>query len=135
MDYVFLSSLVLTLACSLLVSYDIACQWSKNLSARARELPFELPADIDFVVPKFHLPAHREQCHAPYSLHYKTGAGQTDGETPERNWADMNGAAASTKEMGPGARHDTLDDHCGNSNWRKLVRLRAYIALLLLQHS
>ncbi|KAI0061558.1 hypothetical protein BV25DRAFT_1916905 [Artomyces pyxidatus] len=121
MDYIFLSSLVGVANKALLVSYDIACQWSKNLMSRARELPFSLPAVIDFVVPKFHLPAHRESCHAPYGLQFKTGAGQTDGEAPERNWADMNGAAASTKEMGPGARHDTLDDHCGHSNWRKFV--------------
>ncbi|KAI0056878.1 hypothetical protein BV25DRAFT_1920621 [Artomyces pyxidatus] len=124
MDYIFLSSLVNVANKSLLVSYDIACQWSKNLLSRARCLPsFRLPAILDFVVPKFHLPAHKESCHAPYGLHYKEGAGQTDGESPERSWADMNGAAASTKEMGPGSRHDTLDDHCGHANWRKFVGL------------
>ncbi|KAI0060333.1 hypothetical protein BV25DRAFT_1783282, partial [Artomyces pyxidatus] len=127
MDYVFLSSLVNVANKALLVSYDIACQWSKNLLSRARNLHFQLPGVIDFVVPKFHLPAHKQDCHAPYGLHYKFGAGQTDGEAPERNWADMNGAAASTKEMGPGARHDTLDDHCGHSNWRKFVRIVALL--------
>ncbi|KAI0055821.1 hypothetical protein BV25DRAFT_1921506 [Artomyces pyxidatus] len=122
MDYIFLSSLVGVANRSLLVSYDIACQWSKNLLARVQEIGrFELPPSLDFVVPKFHLPAHREACHAPFGLQFKLGAGQTDGEAPERNWADMNGAAASTKEMGPGSRHSTLDDHCGHSNWRKFV--------------
>jgi hypothetical protein len=33
----------------------------------------------------------------------------------------MKGIAASTKEMGPGGRSDTLDDFCGFSNYRKLV--------------
>ena len=29
----------------------------------------------------------------------------------------------STREMGPGSRHDTLEDHFGNANWQKLVTL------------
>lgn len=32
--------------------------------------------------------------------------------------------ANSTKEMGPGSRHDTLDDHFGDYNWRKIMSLR-----------
>ncbi|KAF9001224.1 hypothetical protein BDZ89DRAFT_1096061 [Hymenopellis radicata] len=47
--------------------------------------------------------------------------GRTDGEAPERGWAASNGAAASTKEMGPGSRLDTLDDHFGDQNWRKVA--------------
>lgn len=61
----------------------------------------------------------------PHSLSFKVGAGETDGEGIERNWAVTNGVAASTREMGAGARHDTIDDHCGHANWRKLVGLGA----------
>lgn len=78
---------------------------------------------MQFAVPKFHLPPHESKCQAPHSLNFKPGAGETDGEGIERNWAMTNGAAASTKEMGPGARHDTLDDHCGHGNWQKLIGL------------
>ncbi|KAJ7133266.1 hypothetical protein C8R44DRAFT_870676 [Mycena epipterygia] len=35
----------------------------------------------------------------------------TDGEAPERAWASLNPLATSTREMGPGVRTDTIDDH------------------------
>ncbi|KAJ7761381.1 hypothetical protein B0H16DRAFT_1719547 [Mycena metata] len=34
-----------------------------------------------------------------------------DGEAVERVWANANPVASSTRDMGPGSRHDTLDDH------------------------
>ncbi|KAG5635682.1 hypothetical protein H0H81_010420 [Sphagnurus paluster] len=40
--------------------------------------------------------------------------GRTDGEAPKRGWAAVNAVTSSTKEMGPGSRHDTLDDHFGD---------------------
>ncbi|KAI0057942.1 hypothetical protein BV25DRAFT_1811627 [Artomyces pyxidatus] len=132
MDFIFWSSLRALKNTSLLVSYDIACQWSRNFWERVQEAPpgleFRLcPDDVDFAIPKFHLPAHGASCQVPYSFNYKTGVGMTDGESPERNWAALNGAASSTKEMGPGARHDTLDDHCGHANWRRVVKTGASI--------
>jgi len=45
----------------------------------------------------------------------------TDSEDPECWWAHINPASMSTKEMGPGARLDTLDDHTGAWNWQKIV--------------
>ncbi|KAG1869682.1 hypothetical protein C8R48DRAFT_746879 [Suillus tomentosus] len=71
----------------------------------------------------FHAPAHEEKCSTPHSLNLMPGVGRTDGEGIERNWAEMNRVANSTKEMGPGSRHDTLDDHFGHHNWRKLTGL------------
>ncbi|PBK98144.1 hypothetical protein ARMGADRAFT_920338 [Armillaria gallica] len=39
-------------------------------------------------------------------------------------WAATNALAVSTKEMGPGAHRDTLDDHFGDYNqWRKIIIL------------
>lgn len=49
--------------------------------------------------------------------------GRTDGEGVEREWSHINPVALSTRLMGPGARCDTLDDHWGAWNWRKLVSL------------
>lgn len=82
--------------------------------------------DVTFFVPKFHLPAHIEKCQTTYSFNFRPGVGRTDGEAPERGWANINPIASSTKEMGPGARRDILDDHFGYSNWRKIVGLRKY---------
>ncbi|KAG6808450.1 hypothetical protein H0H92_004084 [Tricholoma furcatifolium] len=76
---------------------------------------------IRFKVPKFHLPPHKRECHGPYSLNYTSGVSRTDGEGVERNWSWLNGATPSTSQMGPGARHDTLDDFMGFYNYRKVV--------------
>lgn len=75
-----------------------------------------------FLVPKFHLPAHIEECNISFSFNLTRGVGRTDGEAPERGWANINPIAQSTKEMGPGSRRDTLDDHFNDWNWRKIVQ-------------
>ncbi|KAJ7923563.1 hypothetical protein B0H13DRAFT_1864713 [Mycena leptocephala] len=109
-------------------SYDIVCQWWKKLMERLAELPelvrciLILPM-IAFVIPKLHIHAHTILCHILYSLNLVPGSGQTDGEGIERPWANIGGIASSTRIMGPGARHDTVDDHWGNWNWQKLVGL------------
>ena len=117
------------LAVKKLVSYDIACQWSKNLWARLRKYPSSfshLSNSITFLIPKFHLPAHREYCRAYYSFNLSVHVGRTDGEAVERGWAFVNAFAGSTKEMGPGSRRDKLDDVFGDYNWRKVTQLRKY---------
>ena len=78
---------------------------------------------IRFLVPKFHLPSHVEECNLAFSFNLTKGIGRTDSEAPERGWANINPAAQSTKEMGPGTRCDTLDDHFGDWNWKKIIRL------------
>ncbi|KAF7377339.1 hypothetical protein MSAN_00154900 [Mycena sanguinolenta] len=78
---------------------------------------------MTFLIPKFHLPAHIELCNLKFSFHLTPDVGQTDGEAPERGWADANPLARSTKEMGPGARRDTLDDHFNDWNHKKIIRL------------
>lgn len=127
MDYLFLSSVVGFVLSSLIISYDIACQWHKNLPTRHAAMPPRLQLTtnptIQYKIPKFHLPPHRSECHAPFSFNFTPGVGRTDGEGVERNWSWLNGAAPSTSQMGPGARQDTLDDFMGFSNYRKVVRL------------
>ncbi|KAG1884133.1 hypothetical protein F4604DRAFT_1677272 [Suillus subluteus] len=48
---------------------------------------------------------------------------RTDGEAIEHRWSNMNPVATSTREMGPGSRHDILDDHFGDWNWHKVSNL------------
>ncbi|KAJ7250007.1 hypothetical protein C8J57DRAFT_1521603, partial [Mycena rebaudengoi] len=78
---------------------------------------------IRFLVPKFHLPAHIEACNLRFSFNLMRDVGQTDGEALERGWANANPLANSTKEMGPGSRRDTLDDHFNDLNHKKIIRL------------
>ncbi|KAI6151215.1 hypothetical protein BKA82DRAFT_3975358 [Pisolithus tinctorius] len=130
MDYIFFSAIFPFLLLSMVISYDIACQWKLNLARRIDQLPehLRLPlavvaSSFVFGIPKFHAPAHSASCAIPHSLNLLPGVGRTDGEGVERNWSEINRVANSTKEMTPGARHDTIDDHFGHHNFRKLVGL------------
>ncbi|KII84055.1 hypothetical protein PLICRDRAFT_671736 [Plicaturopsis crispa FD-325 SS-3] len=110
------------------VSYDIACQWHRNLEARLAALPpvvrLIVPSAIFwYAIPKLHIHSHIVKCQITYSFEWLAGAGRTDGEGIERAWANMGPVCTSTREMGPGSRHDTLDDHWGYWNWQKLVGL------------
>ena len=131
MDYIVASALALYGPRGpTLLSYDIMCQWWVNLHKRwsaetfPRELRIELPpADTKTAIPKYHWRAHEEVGHNKYSLNLMPGVGSTDCEEPERGWFRQDGTAASTREMGPGSRHDTLEDHFGFANWQKFVGL------------
>ena len=132
MDYAFASALWHSDANVLKVSYDIACQWHKKLHQRMDDMPSSLQLNlrsqsVSFLVPKFHLPAHITSCQWSFSFNWMKGVGRTDGEEPERGWANLNAAALSTKDMGPGHRRDTLDDYMGDWNWKKLVRLGLFL--------
>lgn len=129
MDYLYFSSIKNHSPKTVVVSYDIACQWSTNLTRRSATYPPELVSSanelsVRYLVPKFHLYAHHTECQINYSFNLTPYVGRTDGESPERGWAAMNPVASSTKEMGPGSRRDTLDDHFGDYNWRKVTLLR-----------
>ncbi len=128
MDYILASTLVDVPLSHLLIVYDIACQWSKNLRARFLDLHSVIDVDLNKVkittaIPKGHIKAHGKACQSSFSLNYLPGSARTDGEGVERDWAHMNVLTPSTREMGPGNRHETLDDHWASWNWQKIVRL------------
>ncbi|KAK7019979.1 CxC2 domain-containing protein [Favolaschia claudopus] len=111
-----------------MVSYDIVCQWWKNLMERMLELPplvrsVIVLSLITFVIPKMHIHAHTPICGITFSLNLTPGSGETDGEGIERPWSNFGRLAGSTKLMGPGAFDDTVDDHASFWNWRKVVSL------------
>ncbi|KAJ7810812.1 hypothetical protein B0H14DRAFT_3756648 [Mycena olivaceomarginata] len=121
MDFLLLSVLfVLQLMC-IVVSYDIACQYNR-LWLKLK------PSMVLWKVPNFHLPAHKPNCHSPFSFHFMWGAGMTHGEGVEQNWVFSNGAAASTRLMGPGARQATLEDVFGFHNYDRVLAMLAFEA-------
>ncbi|KAF8588544.1 hypothetical protein K439DRAFT_1645511 [Ramaria rubella] len=127
MDYVFLSALKgEETVNNIILSYDIACQWYKNLKARTAAMPPELRLDFEskwirYIVPKYHLPGHAFPCQSPFSFNFCEGAGRMDGEGVERDWSQINPVVCSTKEMTPGHRTDTLNNHWGAWNWSKVT--------------
>ncbi|KAJ7849376.1 hypothetical protein B0H14DRAFT_3668571 [Mycena olivaceomarginata] len=46
----------------------------------------------------------------------------------KRGWANANPLARSTREMGPGSRRDTLDDHFNDWNHKKIIALGITLA-------
>ncbi|KAJ7130028.1 hypothetical protein C8R43DRAFT_896340 [Mycena crocata] len=128
MDYMFFRSIVDSGIDRFFVSYDIACQWHKNIWVRMSKYSPSLWFEGDrkymtFLVPKFHFPAHIEECNLRFSFNLTRDVGQTDGEAPERGWATTNPLAPSTKEKGPGARRDALDNHFNDGNHKKIIGL------------
>ncbi|VDB87033.1 unnamed protein product [Peniophora sp. CBMAI 1063] len=119
------------------ISYDIACQWSKNLIKRMKAVDpkfttmYEgarsvLSKTLDFVVPKFHLFAHKVKCwFSRFNLAYLPFVGQTDGEGCERFWAGANPAVNSVREMGPGSVRDHFDSMWDSWNFRKVCEMGA----------
>ena len=106
------------------ISYDIACKWSIHHLRRFAKNHPDLNVDdfrFSYLIPKFHLPGHGSSCQTDYSFNFAKGVGRTHGETVEQEWAHINLAALSTREMGPGARHLTLDDSWNWWNWRKVL--------------
>src|SRR6202167_4249008 len=134
MDYVLLSTLIGISIAMLVVSYDVACQWSVNFATRLAEFPVAMQFDISdivftTVIPKFHILGHGKKCQSVWSLNYRRWMGCTDGEGVEREWLHINPVALSTKVMGPGSHHNTLDDHWGAWNWRKVVAMGSHFYL------
>lgn len=128
-DFCLLSALALMQLLWLVVSYDIACQYAikfwERMSGMPERIQLKLPAkDVWWKVPNFHLPPHKKPCHSPYSFHWMWGAGMTHGEGVEQNWAFSNGAAASTRLMGPGARAATLEDIFGFHSYDRTLAMR-----------
>ena len=132
MDYMYYVGLNGSSYRNILMSYDIACQWGINFKTRmATKFPPDWSINngqtkVKMLVPKFHLPAHIEKCQRDFSFNYTKYVGRTDGEAPERGWSKINGLAASAREMGPGSRRDLLEDHMGDSNWKKVVGIGSF---------
>ncbi len=124
-------STLLTVRLLLLISYDIACQWSKKLRKRAREdLPEHIRADISemdirYAIPKKHIRVHGAN-HSRFSFNFLKWVGRTYGEGIEAHWSHMNPVSLSAREMAPGMRREHMDDHWGAWNWRKILGLGKY---------
>ena len=137
-DYIIASFLRYCKVHDIKISYDIACKWCIYLDDRFGMQHGDVDLAkfiITYLIPKFHLPAHGTKCQAQYSFNYIRGVGRTHGETVEQEWAYINLAALSTREMGPGARHSALDDSWGGWNWRKVLGLGVYCGCFLIASS
>jgi len=116
----------------IVVTYDIGCQWEKNVRRRLSQYKSAPSVDIGSLnsfrvaVPKFHIINHGASCQASSNLAYMDGVAMTHGEGVETIWSHSTALATWSRENGPAARHLILDDHWAGWNWRKYVGLRMY---------
>ena len=87
---------------------------------------------VDIAILSWHINGHGERCRRDFYLGYTRGAGRTCGEEVETTWSSTNALASSVREMAPGARHETLNDHWNGWNFRKIVGFRMYYSVILL---
>lgn len=130
MDFIALSALSGTQAQRVVITYDIACQWSKNFRARMAEFPESMQLNpsvkIDAAVPSFHINGHGQACRQNFALGHLPGGCRTCGDNIESSWSHMNPLGSSIREMSPAARRETLNDHWNSWNFRKIVGLREF---------
>ncbi len=110
------------------------CQWFKHLAERLRKMPHAVRLEwtfwvVRYVIPKLHIRGHLPWCMLYFSLNYMLGAGRTDGEGIEHNWANTGPVSTSTQEMGLGHHRNTLEDHWGYWNITKLFGLGKHFLL------
>ena len=87
---------------------------------------------VEFAIPSWHINAHGADCRADFGLSYRDGVGRTCGEEVEVTWAGTNPLGPSTREMGPGARHETLNGQWGGLNFRRILNFRKFVFSSLL---
>lgn len=115
-------------------SYDIACKYSAKFLERVTTAGIDgadplIPAEIDqmlritWLIGKFHLGGHKEECSKKYSFNYNAGVGRMSGELVETIWSTLNALKYQTREMGPGPRREMISDAMNFWNTQKLAKI------------
>ncbi|KAI0743686.1 hypothetical protein C8Q80DRAFT_1122101 [Daedaleopsis nitida] len=112
MDYILFTTLLGVIFLILLISYDIACQWNRNLLKRMAQFPVGMHFDANtkplwFAIPKKHFRVHGPN-YSRYSFNFLPRVGRTYGEGIKLHWSHMNVVALSARKMSPG-------------NWQKII--------------
>ncbi|PPR07940.1 hypothetical protein CVT24_001008 [Panaeolus cyanescens] len=128
MDYIIFSALAGLCLLRLVITYDIACQWSRNYRARMKTLPTALQLSEKIstrvAIPSWHINAHGKSCQQRFHVGYLDGVGRLCGDEVEQTWWITNVLGASVREMGAASRHETLGDHWNAFNFQKIVGFR-----------
>jgi hypothetical protein len=112
---------------SIVVYYDVACQYCINVLKRVEksggQLPLPVLKQIIWGIGAFHLSGHIPRCYPRHSAHFIPGAGVVDGEILETLWSVLNKVSPSAQTASLAARTELLDDHMLDSNWKKLLNI------------
>ncbi|PPQ82072.1 hypothetical protein CVT24_009738, partial [Panaeolus cyanescens] len=128
MDYIIFSALAGLCLLRLVITYDIACQWSRNYRTRMKTLPPKLQlsekVSTRVAIPSWHINAHGKSCQQRFHVGYLDGVGRLCGDEVEQTWWITNALGVSVREMGPAGRRETLNDHWNAFNFRKIINFR-----------
>lgn len=109
----------------IMVTYDVGCQYKQNWETRVTEggllTKDQLPTDLEFKVPAFHMGGHQPQCQDDHHLRHTPLAGRLCGEIVEPVWNVLNPYQYATREMGFGHRIENLSDVMNDLNFAKGV--------------
>ena len=108
----------------IIVIYDIMCQYFKRLNARMEESQYiTLPLGVAILhgIGLFHVSGHVWRCFSHFLPTFITGASQVDGEILESLWSVLNEISPSTQNATHAGHIETLDDHMGDSNFKKML--------------
>lgn len=113
-----------------IVSYDIACKYSlkflrRVLGGDVKLLPPDLQAlpDILWLIGKFHIGGHREECLKQFSFDFNKLVGRMSGELVETVWAELNWLKQQCREMAPGSRIELINAHMNHWNFGKVTTM------------
>jgi len=115
---------------SVLHIYDIGCQYHIHLRDHINNNPLlKVDDKIKLVeaIGLFHVHGHQDECLYWYATSYIPGAGIVDGEIMETLWAILNMVSPSTWTATQAHQTEILDDHMGDSNFKKLVSIGEYL--------
>jgi len=103
--------------------YDRMCQYSVHFLERLEEEGLQGPEDIklNYLIGKFHLGCHKDECWARYTLDLLMGAGRHDGEILERLWSELNKSKSTIRSLSESHREEHVDELLQNNNVQKLV--------------
>ena len=110
--------------------YDVVCEYGVHMIKRFLEHPgLTLPTGLEIIkaIGLFHVHGHQDECLHRYAMTYIPGLGMIDGEILETLWAVLNKIARSTCGATIAHRTEVLDDHMGDSNWKKIINIGGHI--------
>lgn len=108
------------------LSYDISCGYKVNIISRFQQNHPDLVTIVErmtYLIPLVHVHNHKDNCTYSYSSAYIPHAGHFHGETAEHYWPECNQLGPQTRQMNNGHRQDTLIDHHGDWNWKKIANM------------
>lgn len=114
----------------LLHIYDVNCQYAIKLLLRlAESQSMEIPSLLRIIsaIGLFHVHGHKDDCLYRYATTYIAEVGIIDGEILETLWAVLNLTSPSTRGATIAHCTEVLDDHMGDSNWKKIIN--TYISI------